>query len=150
MMIVRSANLRVKQPSRRSVNFPNIIVFVLSLSSVKSNSRLYSKGAPTGQPSSATRQRIPFFDSSHNGKPALIKTHACEQLLGYQFREPLLLWEALQVNPSTGYRKHMPRYLEANKRLAIVGDRVLGLLVAVKWYPTWGTRGDCGPRTYNV
>ncbi|KAL9008018.1 MAG: hypothetical protein Q9173_006818 [Seirophora scorigena] len=38
----------------------------------------------------------------------------------------------------------MPRYLEGNKRLAIVGDRVLELLVAIKWYPTWGKRG-----TYN-
>lgn len=147
-MIVRSTNLRVKQSFRHSVICPNPTVFAFSISTIKTDSLLSDQSTPTSRSSWTrgfrTRQRTPFFDSSHKYKPSLNKTHACEQLLGYQFREPLLLWEALQVGYATESLPQMPRYVEGNKRLAIVGDRVLELLVAIKWYPTWGNRGEHG------
>lgn len=91
-------------------------------------------------PALSTRKKIPFFDPSIRINPDLIKTHACELLIGYQFREPLLLWEALQAIGSASGLPQMPRYEEGNMRLAIVGDRVLDLLLALKWYPTWDRR----------
>ncbi|KAL8651743.1 MAG: hypothetical protein Q9226_004571 [Calogaya cf. arnoldii] len=85
---------------------------------------------------------VSFFDSSIAIDPELIKTHACELLIGYQFKEPLLLWEALQPMGNASSLPQMPRYDDGNMRLAIVGDRVLHLLWALKWYPTWQSRGE--------
>lgn len=46
----------------------------------------------------------------------------CEQMLGYRFTDEKLLQEALTIAPPL------------NKRLAIIGDRVLGLFMSEKWY----------------
>ena len=78
-----------------------------------------------------------FFDPSVKLNPDILKAQACERAIGYQFHEPLLLWEALQTE---GPYTQLPRYLEGNKRLAILGDKILDLLLALKWYPTWATR----------
>lgn len=92
-------------------------------------------------PAHFQRKKLSFFDSSIAINPDLIKTHACELLIGYQFKEPLLLWEALQAMGNASTLPQMPRYDDGNMRLAIVGDRVLHLLWALKWYPTWQSRG---------
>ncbi|KAL9003909.1 MAG: hypothetical protein Q9188_003247 [Gyalolechia gomerana] len=98
-------------------------------------------------PTVSKQEDVPYFDSSIQINPDLIKTHACEQAIGYQFREPLLLWEALQV-PSA--LVHMPRYAEGNKRLAIVGDMILDLLLALKWYPSWTNRSVFSTLRFDV
>lgn len=70
----------------------------------------------------------------------LERTHACEDMLGYTFKDILLLWEALQADGALISRGSMPRYRAGNKRLAIVGDRVLELLLALRWYDTYQDR----------
>ncbi|KAL9580774.1 MAG: hypothetical protein Q9212_004300 [Teloschistes hypoglaucus] len=69
----------------------------------------------------------------------LTLTHKCESEIGYTFREPMLLWEALQAPGAYVTFCQVPRYREAHKRLAIVGDKVLDFLLSLKWYPTWQT-----------
>ncbi|KAL8909412.1 MAG: hypothetical protein Q9207_000247 [Kuettlingeria erythrocarpa] len=71
---------------------------------------------------------------------ALNRTYACEKTLGYSFEDILLLWEALQADGALISRGSMPRYRAGNKRLAIVGDRVLELLLSLKWYDTYQDR----------
>ncbi|KAL8704713.1 MAG: hypothetical protein Q9201_002137 [Fulgogasparrea decipioides] len=68
-------------------------------------------------------------------------THACEKKIGYKFKDPLLLFEALQSQGSWTAVTSGPRLAEGNKRLAVLGDKVLDLLLAMKWYPTWEKRG---------
>ncbi|KAL9596605.1 MAG: hypothetical protein Q9219_005688 [cf. Caloplaca sp. 3 TL-2023] len=77
---------------------------------------------------------------SHLRTPDLTRTHACEQVIGYEFKGPLLLWEALQADGSPIALGCNPRFRSGNKRLAVVGDRVLDLLLSLKWYPTWEER----------
>ena len=71
----------------------------------------------------------------------LSRVHACEELLEYRFREPLLLWEALQ--PKGSYICNMmaqsvqwSRYKAGNKRLAIVGYELMDVFLSEKWYRT--------------
>lgn len=71
----------------------------------------------------------------------LDKTHACEAAIGYKFQDPWLLWEALQADGSPVAHLGIPRYEAGNMRLAIVGDRILDLLLALHWYPTGQKRG---------
>lgn len=68
-------------------------------------------------------------------------THACQQTIGYTFQDPTLLWEALQADGSIACLGATGRFESGNKRLAIVGDRVLDLMLSLKWYPTWQDRG---------
>lgn len=61
---------------------------------------------------------------------------AVETILNYHFINSELLWEALQaagsLYPGEGLRA------EGNKRLALVGDEVLGLVLKEHWYHTVG------------
>lgn len=141
-MIVRYINLRTKPAICHTIK--PFVFRPFSFSASKPTISLYSKlkyilpTKSSKSPTVSTQKDVPYFDTSIQINPNLIKTHACEQAIGYQFREPLLLWEALQV---PGALVHMPRYVEGNKRLAILGDMILDLLLALKWYPTWTTRG---------
>ncbi|KAL8742475.1 MAG: hypothetical protein Q9184_008251 [Pyrenodesmia sp. 2 TL-2023] len=139
-MVLRSTNSRIKHFIRRSIYY------------LKSTSRLSAFGSKSKPRFVVRRHRsqgpvltkTSFFDPSIGINPELIKTHACELLIGYQFKEPLLLWEALQAMGSAYDMPQMPRYDDGNMRLAIVGDRVLDLLLALKWYPSWQPRVDYG------
>lgn len=83
----------------------------------------------------------PPGDLARRLAPNLVKTHACEEVLGYRFRNPWLLWETLQANGSLVCFMSLPRYEEGNMRLAILGDKILDFLLAMKWYPTFEKRG---------
>lgn len=142
-MVVRFKTSRIKRIFRLSV------YHLKSPSSILSALRSYPdrRSIINALKASRVEQQAPvlakpqFFDTSIDINPELIKTHACERLIGYQFKEPLLLWEALQVMGTAYDMPQMPRYDDGNMRLAIVGDRVLDLLLALKWYPTWQARG---------
>ncbi|KAI4237827.1 MAG: hypothetical protein L6R40_005852 [Gallowayella cf. fulva] len=82
----------------------------------------------------------PPGDLARRLAPNLVKTHACEEVLGYRFRNPWLLWETLQANGSLVCFMSLPRYEEGNMRLAILGDKILDFLLAMKWYPTFEKR----------
>ncbi|KAL6717660.1 hypothetical protein ACLMJK_005575 [Lecanora helva] len=53
---------------------------------------------------------------------------AVETLIQYKFKDPALLWEALQTKSAAGTEP------DGNKRLAVVGDSVLSLCLAEDWY----------------
>ncbi|KAL9628865.1 MAG: hypothetical protein Q9204_005609 [Flavoplaca sp. TL-2023a] len=82
--------------------------------------------------SAASKRRVDLkFDLS--------RVHACEELLDYRFRERLLLWEALQPKGSAicetiAKRVKQSRYEAGNKRLAIVGDELMDVLLSERWY----------------
>lgn len=140
-MIVRCIVSRTKPAIHHSVNSLSSKSSHLSatISTADFNTKLKNIFSNKLRSSSATgtQNRVPFFDPSIKINPDLLKTHSCERAIGYQFREPLLLWEALLAYEAS---PHLPRYSEGNKRLAILGDRILDLLLALKWYPTWTPR----------
>lgn len=89
---------------------------------------------------------VTLSSSLHDGRKAQIDlrdTRACEEVIGYTFHIPLLLWEALQADGSFPCTYLQGRYAVGNKRLTIVGDRVLDLLLARKWYYTMLERCTC-------
>lgn len=70
-----------------------------------------------------------------------IRIHAVETLVRYRFHDPALLWEALQgpnvIIDIVGER--VPT--DGNKRLAIVGDGAIRLVLAETWYPGKTSKG---------
>ncbi|KAF2137433.1 uncharacterized protein K452DRAFT_278680 [Aplosporella prunicola CBS 121167] len=61
---------------------------------------------------------------------------AIETIVGYRFKNPNYLWEALQAHGSH-VTKIDGRFIgEGNKRLALVGDSVLRLVLLGDWYPS--------------
>ncbi len=145
-MVVRLTTSRIKRVLLLSVHllrYPSSILSAFrSYPSRRTNIKALKASRVKQQAPVPAKPR--FFDTSIDINPELIKTHACERLIGYQFKEPLLLWEALQAMGTAYDMPQMPRYDDGNMRLAIVGDRVLDLLLALKWYPTWRARGTHG------
>ncbi len=83
----------------------------------------------------------------------LTKTKACQEIIGYRFCDPTLLWEALQAKGSytcamLDEQATNSRYKAGNRRLAIVGDEVMNVLLSEKWYRSYESlrksRLDCG------
>lgn len=72
----------------------------------------------------------------------LSQVHDCQEAIGYTFQDELLLWEALQASGSLICHGTIPRYRAGNTRLAIVGDKLLDLLLSLEWYPTWHDRRE--------
>ncbi|KAK4695066.1 hypothetical protein P7C71_g2617, partial [Lecanoromycetidae sp. Uapishka_2] len=60
----------------------------------------------------------------------MAKIQGAEGILNYTFNNNLLLWEALQAAGSWVFTIGRRRILDDNKRLAIVGDKVLDLALA--------------------
>lgn len=55
-----------------------------------------------------------------------------ESKIGYDFKSNLLLEEALRASGNTG---------QGNKRLALVGDSVLSVILLNKWYESGRSTG---------
>lgn len=55
-------------------------------------------------------------------------------IIGYTFRRPNLLWEALQASDSTVTFIDPRPVRESNKRLALVGRAALKLMLANNWW----------------
>ena len=69
-------------------------------------------------------------------------THGVERVIGHTFNDPLILWEALQAAGSTVRSAGPRRFPDGNKRLAIIGDTVLKLVLVTKWYDSGDIRGS--------
>lgn len=69
------------------------------------------------------------------------KIQGAQAVIGYTFKKPFLLWEALQAAGSPVLRIGNRNLLDGNKRLAILGDRVLELALADDWYEGIEARG---------
>ena len=67
--------------------------------------------------------------------------HGAEAVIDYNFNDPNLLWEALQEAGSTVLSIAGRRIQNGNKRLAVVGDIVLDLVLANDWYQGTEPRG---------
>jgi ribonuclease-3 len=70
-----------------------------------------------------------------------ISVKQCQDIIGYEFKNPHILWEALQTAGSgvmiIGDRK-VP---QGNKRQAVLGDAILSHVLCSRWYADGGTRG---------
>jgi ribonuclease-3 len=72
---------------------------------------------------------------------------AIESILDYRFAKPQLLEEALQAAGSAMSDTSLTGDRYGNKRLALVGDAVIRLVILDSWYETGGSIGkDCSPR----
>ena len=70
------------------------------------------------------------------------KVQACEDIVGYYFTDPHICWEALQVAGSGVYRSGTRLITEGNKRMAVVGDRAIDLVLSEDWLATGATKGE--------
>ena len=62
-----------------------------------------------------------------------------EDILDYQFTNVTILHEALSAAGSPNALRYLP---DGNKRLAIVGDAAIQLILAQKWYESPDGRGE--------
>jgi hypothetical protein len=62
------------------------------------------------------------------------KVKDCQEILGYQFNDHHLCCEALQTAGNGITVSGTRRIPNGSKRLAILGDFVLGLLLSQEWY----------------
>ena len=67
---------------------------------------------------------------------AAAKEQACEAIIGYVFQDKKKLWEALQLTDAGQQPK-----TDGHKRIAVIGDRVLDLILAEEWYARGEPRG---------
>ena len=74
--------------------------------------------------------------------------HGVEHIIGYQFNDPSMIWEALQAAGSPVLRIGNRRLVEGNKRLAVLGDKVLDLALAEAWHEGNTARGSEGHTRY--
>lgn len=64
-----------------------------------------------------------------------------QDIIGYRFREQLILWEAMQAAGSNVRSAGDRVFVDGNKRLAVIGDTVLQLVLAERWYSGGSVRG---------
>lgn len=75
------------------------------------------------------------------GNNCEIKIKNAEDIIGYQFTDSSLLWEALQVAGSgitTIGGRTVPK---GNQRLAIIGDSAIQYALSTAWYESGGSLG---------
>lgn len=70
------------------------------------------------------------------------KTNAAETIIGYEFEDRFLLWEALQAAGSGVVSAGGHRFIDGNKTLAMVGDTVLKLVLIEDMYQGGHSRGQ--------
>ena len=68
-----------------------------------------------------------------------------EAVISYHFTTPLLAWEALQAPGANAGPLALPTGLEGNKRLAILGDTILQLVLVEEWYRSGASKGMSVP-----
>ena len=76
-----------------------------------------------------------------------------QRIIGHEFKNALYIWEALQAPGSivrsgqiqgAGTMRHsvgFQRFVDGNRRLAVLGDTVLKLALVQNWYQGVGSRG---------
>ena len=64
-----------------------------------------------------------------------------ESIIGYNFTDPLTLWEELQAAGSGNISAGTRRFPNGNKRLAVLGDTILRLVLVKDWYDGTDARG---------
>ena len=70
------------------------------------------------------------------------KVQACEDIVGYSFTDAHICWEALQVAGSGIHRSGTRLITQGNKRMAVVGDRAIDLVLSEDWLASGATKGE--------
>lgn len=70
------------------------------------------------------------------------RIHGVEAIIGYQFTETSMIWEALQAAGSGVYAIGNRYLYKGNKGLAVLGDKVLDLALALAWHEAAGAPGN--------
>jgi hypothetical protein len=80
----------------------------------------------------------------HDLLHAAAKVGHIEERIGYVFKDTMTCIEALKVTPTTTplYYKGVIHKPNRNNRLALLGDRVLGLALCEIWFYTGNTTGS--------
>lgn len=65
-----------------------------------------------------------------------------QNVTGHTFLDASILWEALQAPGAPAYAANGRNFSNGNKRLALIGDAVLKVVLLETWYPTLGTIGQ--------
>ena len=68
-------------------------------------------------------------------------TQEVETKIGYPFKNPGILWEALQARDAPGGYLRGRNLTDGNKRLAMLGDTALKLVLLNRWYREGHSRG---------
>lgn len=68
-------------------------------------------------------------------------TREVESIIDYYFTDPLFLWEALQAAGSSNTSAGTRWFPDGNKRLAVLGDTILQLVLVKDWYDGTDARG---------
>lgn len=68
-------------------------------------------------------------------------TRGVEKIIGYDFSDTVILWEALQAAGSTVHSAGTRRFPDGNRRLAVLGDTILKLVLVGEWYESADGRG---------
>lgn len=68
-------------------------------------------------------------------------TQEVETRIGYPFKNPGILWEALQAPGSPGNYLRGRNLTDGNRRLALLGDTALKLVLLKRWYREGDNRG---------
>jgi ribonuclease-3 len=64
----------------------------------------------------------------------MAKLKEAEEVIGYHFNNPTLLEEALQAAGAAASNPHTKGDREGNKRLALLGDALLSMMLLDHWY----------------
>jgi hypothetical protein len=83
----------------------------------------------------------PFRTHQSGANLAISNSQDVEELLGYHFSEPNLLKEALMAAGAPASDKHISNEKQDNRRLALVGDAVLRLVLLDNWYKSGANIG---------
>jgi hypothetical protein len=70
-----------------------------------------------------------------------VRVKQCYDIIGYVFNDPHVLWEALQMagsGVSVIGKRSVP---DGNKRLAVLGDLALEIILCKKWYDGGDSKG---------
>lgn len=71
----------------------------------------------------------------------LQKVRRCQETIGYEFKDEHLGWEALQM-AGNGIKRSGSRVFDnGNKRLAILGEFVIDIILSQEWYQSGGDEG---------
>jgi len=79
----------------------------------------------------------------HDLLDATARVGRVEERIGYTFKHKMYCIEALKLTPSTTplYFKGVIINADKNNRLALLGDRILGLALSEIWFYTGNTTG---------
>ena len=69
------------------------------------------------------------------------KVQACEAIIGHEFSDPHICWEALQVAGSGVLQSGTRLIPKGNERMAVLGGNVIDLVLSEGWLASNANKG---------